>query len=89
MNLIFFWLIEVSTKEGQKTASMRLSVTHCCRHFLFFFRFIPRSTEKILGLISCHLIFNAFRDSKHSCKPLLNNGLFSTFNVVEIHMTSQ
>ena len=48
MNLIFFRLIEVWTKKGRKTASMR--VANCCKSFPFFFRLIPRSTEKILDL---------------------------------------
>ena len=37
MNLIFLRLIEVLTKKGQKTTSMR--VAHCCKSFPgFFFR---------------------------------------------------
>ena len=36
MNLIYFQLIEVSTKKGRKTASMR--VAHCYKSFPFFFR---------------------------------------------------
>ena len=72
---IFFRLIEVSTKKkGRKTASMR--VAHCCRRFPFFFSVDNSINRKINRFISYHLIFNAFRDSKDSCKPLLNNGLF-------------
>ena len=32
--------------------------------------------RKNIRFISYHLFFNAFRDGKHFCKPLLNNGLF-------------
>ena len=78
---------KLSTKQGRKTASMR--VEHCCRSFPFFFRLIPWSTEKNIRFISYHLIFIASQDSKHSYKPLLNDGLFLTFNVINIHMTSQ
>ena len=74
-------------QKGLKTALMRLG--HCCKSFPFFFRLIPWSTKKILDFISHCLIFNAFQDCKHSFKPLLNNRLFSTFNVVKIHVTSQ
>ena len=64
MNLIFFRLIEVSTKKERKTASIRVAF------FLSFnFHFISAEKSVILTLI--------------------NEGLFQTFDVVEIHMTSQ
>lgn len=49
MMLIFFQLIDVSTQQGRKTASM--PVTHVCRIFPFLFRLIHRSTEKIFESI--------------------------------------
>ena len=59
MNLIFFRLIEVSTKKGRKTASMRVAIN-----------------RKNIRFISYHLIFIASQDSKHSYKPIINDGLF-------------
>ena len=85
MNLIFFRLIEVWTKKGRKTASMR--VAHCCRSFPFFFRLIPRSTEKNIRFISYQLIFISFQQRNRSF--LLINGFFLTFDVVELYVTSQ
>ena len=75
-----------TNNKGGKTASMR--VAHCCRCFQFFFSVDTSINQKNIRFISYHLIFTSFRDSKLSCKPLLNNIFFSTFKVVEIHMTS-
>ena len=81
MNVIFFRLIEVSTKKGRKTASMR--VAHCCNSFPFFFSVDTSINRTNIRFISYHLIFNAFRDGKHL------NIFVNPFYVVEIHVTSQ
>ena len=75
MNLLFFRLIEVSTKKGRKiAASMR--VAHCCRSFPFFFSVDTSINRKNIRFISYHLIFIASQDSKHSYKPIINDGIF-------------
>ena len=47
MGTIYF--IQSRTYPGRKTPSMRK--VHCCKSFPFFFRLIPRSTEKIINKI--------------------------------------
>ena len=56
---IIYRLIEVSTKKGR--------VAHFCKIFLFFFRLIPRSTEKILDLfLIISFSFHFSKEINHS-----------------------
>ena len=44
--------------------------------FSVLFSVVTSINRTNIRFISYHIIFNAFQDSKHSYKPLLNAGLF-------------
>ena len=85
MNLIFFGLIELSAKKDGNCINAHSALLQT---FSDLFSVDNSINRKNIRFIS-YLIFNAFRDSEHLCKPLINNGLFLTFKVVERYIKSQ
>ena len=63
-------------------------VAHYCKRSPFFFRLIPRSTEKY-QIYFLSFNFHFISTKKSVFLTLINAGLFQSFDVVEIHMTSQ
>ena len=91
---ILFWLIPrstekildsflKSTKKGQKTASMRPLL----QKFSVLFGVDTSINQKNIRIISYHLIFFGFQQRNQSFEYRMISK--ATFDVVEIHMTSQ
>ena len=72
------------TKKGRKTAPMRVA-----KVFRSFFDWYLDQPKKFLDLYFLSFNFHFISTKKSVILTLINAGLFQTFDVVEIHVTSQ